>query len=265
LQKTLRVAIAQFQIEDYAEDTLAKIERAMEQAGKRGAAVVVTPESILNPGLRDKVRNEKLVFDEQYMLSILSRKAAECKVGILLGYVTQKDKDVINCAALIDAQGHVVDIYQKTHLFEEERLTRTPGDKFCNSVLNDIPIGILICFDLEFPEVPRSLALSGAKILFIPAANMYPYGHAHRALSIARAIENHTFVVYCNRTGPVGAVVDVGESCVIDPFGRIVAELGYPEGLLFADLDLSMLIQARQHFDYFRERRPSLYQKIVSD
>lgn len=263
MSNIFRVCLAQLGAEDYAEDILSKIEDSIERAQKSGASLLITPETILNPGGRDKIRRQGPAMDGNSMLDIIAQKAKACHVHVVLGQAAVINGEKKNCASLIDCSGNIVETYEKTHLWDDERKVRIPGGGFCNTYLGDIPVGIMICYDIEFPEVARSLALGGAQILIVPSANMHPYGHAHRTFAMARAIENHVFVLYCNMTGPVGQVVTLGESCVVDPFGGVIAELGNDEGLLFADCDLDKIAESKSSFDYIKERRPELYHQLV--
>jgi predicted amidohydrolase len=119
---------------------------------------------------------------------------------------------------------------------------------------------VLICYDIEFPEPARRLALAGADLVAVPTSLMAPYDVVARTLVPARAAENQLFVAYANRVGREGDLSYVGQSCVCGPDGGDVARAGRDEeALLVADLDLDAIARAREDHSYLGERRPGLY------
>ena len=89
--------------------------------------------------------------------------------------------------------------------------------------IDGLKLGILICYDVEFAENVRLLALQGAELVAVPTANMVPYDFVCRALVPVRAYENHVFVAYANRCGREGGLEYVGLSCIVGPDGRDLA------------------------------------------
>jgi len=127
--------------------------------------------------------------------------------------------------------------------------------------LDGVPVGILICYDIEFPEPVRTLALDGAAIVLVPTALTRPYGFVAHTLVPARAWEDQVFVVYADRCGSEGDLDYVGLSTIAGPDGKIVAQAGDSETLLIAEIDLDARERARSLFNYLEERRPELYQR----
>ena len=168
---------------------------------------------------------------------------------------------VYNTACVFDRAGNCVAEYDKTHLFTPmgEHAYFTPGDHLCRFRLDGHDCGLVICYDIRFPELTRTLAVQGMDMLFVvsqwPAARI---GHL-RALTVARAIENQAFVICCNSCGDAGDTHYGGASAIIDPWGELLAAGGQDEQILAADCELEMLDGIRSSINVFRDRRAELY------
>lgn len=117
----------------------------------------------------------------------------------------------------------------------------------------------MICYDLRFPELARSLALDGAHIVFVPAEWPHPRLNHWRALLQARAIENQMFIVAVNRVGKGGNHTFCGHSMVVDPWGSILAEMKEEEASLTVDIDLEEVDRVRRKIPVFKDRIPDCY------
>ncbi len=125
--------------------------------------------------------------------------------------------------------------------------------------LDGLKIGILICYDVEFPEAVRSLALAGAELIAVPTALIRPFEFVARVLVPARAIENQVFVAYAGLCGDEGDLGYCGLSCIVGPDGQDLARAGTDPALLFADVDPSTIPECRKTNPYLSDRRPALY------
>ncbi len=193
--------------------------------------------------------------------------ARDAGIAVLYGYPELGgDGRVHNAALLLDRHGRRRAGYRKTHLFGSlDRDAFAPGDEAPAVVeLDGLKLGILICYDVEFPESVRHLALQGAELVAVPTANMVPYSFVMRTLVPARAYENHLFVAYANRCGREGEIDYLGESCVVGPDGLDLARAGQGEELLLADLDLDLLRQRQPLNSYLADRRPELYGPLAA-
>lgn len=164
-------------------------------------------------------------------------------------------------SALIDDHGDVLGIYRKSHLFDEEKKHFTPGSEF---KVIDTPlgkIGMMICFDVEFPEIARSLKLQGADFIVIVNANMHPYELHHHLFSRARAMENEIPVIICNRLGTEGDLDFCGDSMVIDATGELLLQMKQVEGLKTVEMPIRQELDAKM--SYTANRRAELYSKLV--
>ncbi len=146
--------------------------------------------------------------------------------------------------------------YRKTHLWASDRGIFTPGDRYATALWNGIRVGLLICFDIEFPETARALGQLGAELIIVTNGNMDPYGPTHRTAIMARAMENQAYAVMVNRVGEGdGGLVFAGGSAVVDPYGQLLGEAGREECRQIVELDLGRSQDARRDYRYLAERR----------
>jgi predicted amidohydrolase len=166
-----------------------------------------------------------------------------------------------NTAVLFDKQGELLARYSKVHLFrlmDEDRYL-TAGADLALAPSPWGPLGLAICYDLRFPEMFRRYALGGARILLLPSEWPHPRLAHWQTLLRARAIENQTFVVACNRVGLAKGTEFFGHSCVIDPWGETIIEGGESEMLLSTHIDTRRVDAVRAEIPILDDRRPDLY------
>ena len=150
------------------------------------------------------------------------RAAAETGTAILVGYAERGPAGVLyNSLAAIDEAGRLVATYRKIQLFGDEREVFDPGDQLFVVPLAGRQIGLLLCFDAEFPEPARALATAGADVLVTAAANMDPYHADHELATRARALDNRRPHVYVNRVGTEAGLRFVGGSRVVAADGSV--------------------------------------------
>ncbi|MFB6363845.1 carbon-nitrogen family hydrolase [Paenibacillus elgii] len=245
------------------ERNFAKLESLLHEAVAHDTKpdVIVFPEMWNTGYALDRIQELADHYGErtEALLSAFSRKHG---VNIIGGSIAEKrDDGVYNTIFAYDRQGNRAGDYSKIHLFrlmDEEKFLQS-GDRAGGLQLDGIPAGMMICYDIRFPELARKLALGGAQILFVPAEWPNPRLHHWRTLLMARAIENQMFVVSCNRVGVSGTTEFFGHSMVIDPWGEVLAEGGEAETIVRAAVDLSQVPAVRGKIPVFEDRRPSLY------
>ena len=186
--------------------------------------------------------------------------ARDTGIGLLYGYPERDEDLVYNSAILIDHSGTNRANYRKTHLYgpEENRLFQK-GNGFVITELEGVKIGILICYDVEFPEAVRTLTLAGVSLVAVPTAIMQPYCRTCQLLIPARAYENQIFVAYANRCGKEDDLTYCGLSCIVGPDGMDRTRAGVDEELLVADIDMSDIDNSRRVNPYLTDLRPELY------
>ena len=172
-----------------------------------------------------------------------------------------------NRAILIDPQGRSAAVYDKIHLFSmmKEDELMLPGNDW---TLVETPWGrwgIVICFDIRFPELIRRLAIESMDLLLVTAQWPHPRFDHYRTLLRARAIENQCWVAAANRNGESGKLKFFGASMAVDPWGEVAVEM--PEessGWGFADLDFARINEVRSRLPVFPLRRPDVYTRNKS-
>nr|BBJ55185.1 hypothetical protein SAVMC3_78140 [Streptomyces avermitilis] len=129
--------------------------------------------------------------------------------------------------------------------------------------LNGLRVGLMICYDVEFPENVRAHALAGTDLLVVPTAQMHPFQFVAQSVIPVRAFENQMYVAYVNRVGQEGEFEFVGLSTLAGPDGVARARAGHGEELVFADADPAALAASREANPYLKDRRPDLYGSLV--
>ena len=234
------------------------VKRAMEDKPD----VLVLPET-WNTGFFPRENLQALCDrDGSRVKQVFGALAERYQVNIVAGSVSNvRGGKVYNTAMVFDRTGACIASYDKTHLFTPmgEDNYYTPGDRLCTFVLDGVKCGLIICYDVRFPELTRSLTVPGLDMLFV--VSQWPKVRTFhlRSLTTARAIENQMFLVCCNSCGTAGQTVYGGNSAIIDPWGETVALAGETEEILTADCDLQILTNIRGSIPVFRDRRPSLY------
>ncbi|MDP9845363.1 putative amidohydrolase [Streptosporangium lutulentum] len=249
--------------------------RAVERAAAAGARVVILPE-LTNSGYVFRDRAEAAGLAEPLDGPTVEGWIASARRHglILVGGLCERDEDglIRNSAVLVDAGG-VRAVYRKTHLWDLEKTVFTPGDELPPVVDTAVGrIGLLVCYDLKFPEWVRTVGLRGADLLCVPTNwPLSPRPAGERPAEVTRvqasASVNRMFVAACDRAGPERGVAWVGGSVVADPDGFLLAgpRPAYDEGLVIAECRLGDARSKRvgAHNDVHADRRPELYRSIL--
>ncbi|WP_175971778.1 carbon-nitrogen hydrolase family protein [Burkholderia sp. BCC0322] len=176
-------------------------------------------------------------------------------VAVVVGLIENDGGRFYNTTVFVTPDGIALR-YRKTHLWVSERGVVLPGDRYATIEWRGTRIGLLICYDNEFPETGRALAALGAELILITDGNMEPYRPVHRTSATARAMENQVFAVVANRVGgSTHDVVFAGGSLAADPFGNLIFEAGHTESRHAVELDFDQLAASRAVYDYRRDQR----------
>jgi predicted amidohydrolase len=196
-------------------------------------------------------------------MSALARKTG---VALAYGYPEADGGTVHNSVQLVDATGRRLANYRKTHLFGDlDKAWFTPGDEpVVQADVGGIRVGLLICYDVEFPELVRAHALAGTELLVVPTALMAPYELVADTLVPARAYESQLFVAYANRCDTEQELTYCGRSCVVAPTGEVLARAGAGPGAIAADVTRDALVASRTENTHLADRRPDLYRGITA-
>lgn len=202
----------------------------------------------------------------------LSAYAKQYGVYLIGGSMPEKDAEgnVYNTCYVFDREGKQIGKHRKVHLFDidvkggqtfKESDTLTAGDSDTVFDTEFGKIGVMLCFDIRFPELSRMMVNDGAKVIFVPAAFNMTTGPAHWELSFrTRALDNQIYMVGCAPARDVSAgYISWGHSIVTDPWGRVIDMLDEKKGILLAELDMDYEEQVREELPLLKSRRKDMY------
>lgn len=262
-----RVACIQLNCNDNMESNIAKTVRFIHQAKESGATLIVTPENTALMAVPNSPALARKFFQNEHpALLRFQQLAKELGVWLVIGSLAIKvhgKEKLANRSFTIDNQGNIICYYDKIHLFD---VTLSAQEEYTESsrclagehaVTCDMPwgkLGMTICYDVRFPHLFRQLAKRGAKCITVPAAFTQLTGEAHwHVLLRARAIETGCYIFAPAQTGiHPGNRRTYGHSLIIDPWGVVLADGGFREGVIWADIDVNLV-------DNTRNKLPSLH------
>lgn len=257
----MKIAAIQMRSGLNPEANLAALEPMVRQAVAEGADYVLTPEvTMIFPENREQLREVAAPFENHPQLKRVGELARELGVHIHIGSlpVPLEDGRFANRSVLFAPDGSQQAVYDKIHLFDadiaglnayRESATYRGGEEAVVTPIGDFTLGFSICYDMRFPKLYNALANGGATLIAVPAAFTVPTGQAHwHVLLRARAIETGSYVIAAAQGGVhQNGRSTYGHSLVIDPWGKIIAELAHDEpGVLLADIDPAAAVEARQ-------------------
>ena len=203
----------------------------------------------------------------------LSGYAKQYGIYLIGGSMPEKDAEgnVYNTSYIFDREGKQIGKHRKVHLFDidikggqtfKESDTLTAGDSDTVFDTEFGKIGVMLCFDIRFPELSRMMVNDGVKVIFVPAAFNMTTGPAHWELSFrTRALDNQIYMVGCAPARDVSAgYISWGHSIVTDPWGRVIDMLDEKKGILLAELDMDYEEQVREELPLLKSRRKDIYQ-----
>lgn len=207
-------------------------------------------------------------------VNLIAQRANDYGVYVAFGMVTKERVESVlyNSAILIGPDGELVDVYNKVHLRGEERMAFREGIRLSVNDTEVGTIGMLLGYDLAFPEITRSLVLDGADMILVMANWEVNYMDEWKTYLRSRAYENSVYMVGANRVGEDITLNFGGESMVVGPRGQIFAsmadetdpETGAPkEGYVVAKIDLDLVRKNREEFQFIQNRQPAIYRPLV--
>ena len=289
--RNVKVAAVQMICQTVAEENIEKAERLIKEAAECGANIILLPELFERQYFCQERRYEYYEFaktiDQNDAVKALMPVAKKLNVVLPLSIYERDGNSLYNTVVMIDADGSMLGIYRKTHIpddhFYQEKFYFTPGNtgfKVWDTKYGKVGVGI--CWDQWFPETARSMALMGAEMLLYPTAigsepilDVDSSEHWRRVMQ-GHAAANLMPVIAANRIGTESvlpckenggqesSLKFYGSSFITDNTGKIIADAGRDkEEIIYSEFDLDKLDEDRLSWGLFRDRRPSIYQKIV--
>lgn len=269
----LTISLAQISVaRSQPEANLIKGEALVAEAARRGSDMICFPE-MWTTGF-DWAQNERMAAQHEQVICRVADMARRHGIWISGSMLSLNEQGrVSNTHIMFDDKGARAGVYRKTHLFTlfHEDKHMAPGNALCTVETPWGLAGLSVCYDIRFPELFRTYALKGVKLMLSPMAFPHPRLAHWKILVRARAIENQMFMIGVNQVGSEnfgadGEAVYFGDSVIIDPWGGTVAEAGEGrEMLVTATIDVDKADQVRQRMMVLRDRRPDLYELGAGD
>ena len=267
----MRAAAVQLNSQEDKQRNLEVAERLVRDAARDGADLVCLPERWNLLGDSATILDGAEPLDGPSLAAARSW-ASELGIHLLAGSIAERAEGherLFNTSVLIGPDGEDVAAYRKIHMFDVEVEGTTfresdhdqPGEEIVIAPLDDLELGLSVCYDLRFPELYRILAVRGARVIAVPSAFTVPTGRAHwEVLLRARAIENQAFVVAPDQIGKAPPHFEsYGHSAIVDPWGVVLAMAPDEECFVAADLDLAEQQRMREKLPALANRRPGAY------
>lgn len=269
----MKVSLLQIKTAPTPEENIVKIKEMLKQAKAEGADIAILPEMCCCP-YENSAFVQFAMPDNSPFLTELAKTAKELGLYLVAGSIPLAwEGKIYNASFVYNNQGECIAKHRKTHLFDinvkggqyfMESDTFTAGKDVTTFQTPWGKFGLIICYDIRFPELSRLLALEGVQAIFVPAAFNMTTGPAHWELSFRmRALDNQVFMVGCAPARDMASSYTTwGHSIVTNPWGNVVAQMDETEGILTVELDLGRVETVRQQLPLLQHRRTDLYDNI---
>lgn len=269
-----KIKLAMAQVESFHGDKEKNLEKALEiikKASKEKADIVIFPELYYSGYFnKRKIFHELAEYNDEKLYVELKKAAIKYNIFIIMGYVEKKkniyDK-LFNSMIFINNKGERLGSYNKYYCWDLEKKTFTQGDEVSVYKTSLGNIGLLNCYDIEFPELFRILSLKGAELVICTAVWSKWIQHRWHNSLISGAATNLYFVAGINTVGktPKGSVI-CGDTKVINPFGEVVINASEDkEELLYKTIDLNEVKKMREEYPIWKDFREEMYQDKILD
>ncbi len=252
------------------EKNLQKILHYISKAASKGAKLCIFPEFMMSYTPSSQSAKELANISEKItgdFVSSIADAAKQNSIQVVGTFYEKSPKPnrVYDTSFVIGKNGKIISIYRKIHLYDalgfKESDKLYPGSSITKPIKTNIGrIGMMICYDIRFPEMSRILASSGSEILVIPSAWVKGKRKEEHWITInkTRAIENGCYVISPDQVGNIYC----GRSLVVDPFGKILLDMKKREGIGIVDISLNMVHQVRKKLPLLQTRRIDIYTNL---
>lgn len=255
----LRVALGQFFVQPESGTNLTIVSELIDRADQGGAGLLLLPEGIIarKPGDNTWPVTHREPLDGPFVSGLLKASVGKTVTVVCTAQIALPNEKRYANDLLVVRDGKILLCYRKLHLYDAFNARESDNAVAGNAVpalvdIGPFRCGFMTCYDIRFPELARSLALSGATLLVVPAAWVRgPLKEMHWDINIrARALENTCYLAAVSECGPV----NVGQSKIADPYGVVVAQCGTANQLLFADIDAKTVEACRGSLPVLKNR-----------
>lgn len=272
MKSKFKIGVCQMPVVKSKEQNISKARSMIKEAAAGGCSLVILPEMFNCPYNSSLFPEYAESYPEGSTLKMLSAAASEEKIYLVGGSIPEREENIIyNTSFVFGPRGKLLAKHQKVHLFDVDlpdglsfHESRTLGaGKNVTVVKTDLcTLGVAVCYDIRFPELIRLMALMGAEIVILPAAFNMNTGPAHWELLLrTRAVDNQVFIAGASSARDTEAsYVSYGNSLIADPWGKIIAQAGEKETILYGDIDLQVLKETREALPLLKHRRSDLYE-----
>jgi deaminated glutathione amidase len=273
------VAIVQMRSSEDKHENLKLSLDFVKEAARKKASLVCFPEfqmafSPRNQSVKKLTKIAETIDQSNFILT-LGESARRNRINIIATIyekntknnssrsgINQFDNRVYDTAVIINSNGAICSVYRKVHMYDalgfRESAKMIAGNAIEKPVKTSVGnLGLMICYDVRFPEVSRILAINGADILAVPSAWVHGIMKEEHWQTIlkARAIENGSYVAAPDQVGRIFS----GRSMVVDPFGIVILDMGNREGMEIIEIDKSRIQNARESLPLLKNRRTDVY------
>ena len=266
----MKVSLLQMKTAATPAENIVKIKTMLRQAKAKGADMAVLPEMCCCPYENSAFVQFAMKWDDPFLMEI-AETAKELGLYVVAGSVPLSSKGKIyNASFVYNDKGNQIALHRKTHLFDinvpggqyfMESDTFTAGKDVTAFNTPWGKMGLMICYDIRFPELSRLLALEGVQAIFVPAAFNMTTGPAHWEMSFRmRALDNQVFMIGCAPARDMESSYTAwGHSMAADPWGAVIGQMDETEGILTVELDMARVDTVRQQLPLLKHRRTDMY------
>ena len=266
----MKLALIQMAACPEKEDSLRLAEDYLRGARREGADIAMLPEMFNCPY---KTENFPLYAEEEGGISWqrMSQAAKKNHMYLVAGSMPERDSKghIYNTSYVFDREGKQIAKHRKIHLFDidvkggqyfRESDTVTAGDRVTLFETEFGKFGLMICYDIRFPELTRLMAVNGATMVFVPAVFNMTTGPVHWEIIFrVRAIDNQLFMAGCSQARRREDYISYGNSIITSPWGDVVGRLNEKEGMLLREIDFSEVERTREELPFLKQRRMDVY------